>query len=102
MREHTDDLMHRNPGSADACLAMTDLWAYGNSVIHIATVAHRPYRLKPILPQIQSKVATRQKSALWSALQGLNLRVSPGTTPQDSQIENKKEPDTYHDCTRII
>lgn len=46
MREHTNDLMHRNAGSADAGLAMTDLWAYGNSIIHVATVAHPSFRLK--------------------------------------------------------
>jgi hypothetical protein len=51
MREHANNLMHRNPGAADAGLAMTDLWAYGNSVIHMATLAHPPFRLKHILEQ---------------------------------------------------
>ena len=53
MREHTNNLMHRDPRSADACLAMADLWAYGNSVIHRITVARPSFRLKHILRRIQ-------------------------------------------------
>jgi hypothetical protein len=53
MREHTNNLMHRDPRSADACLAMADLWAYGHSVIHRITVARPSFRLKHILRRIQ-------------------------------------------------
>jgi hypothetical protein len=55
MREHTNYLMHRNPGSANAGLAMTNLWAYGNSVIHLATITHPLFRLKHILRPVNRK-----------------------------------------------
>jgi hypothetical protein len=34
----------------NACLAMANLWVYGNSVDHTATVAHLAFRLMLIPP----------------------------------------------------
>jgi hypothetical protein len=49
MGKHSNNLMHRNPCSANAGLAVTDDRAYRNSIIHTAMIAQVLVGLKHIL-----------------------------------------------------
>ena len=46
MREHSDDLHHRNSGAVDARLTVANLWIYGDSVMHTGNFARSRHWLK--------------------------------------------------------